>query len=591
MAGTNASSPENWHDVTAAGDIPRVYFRIALAGALFTLTLSFLTLVAWMGGWHLLASVRTHYIPMAPSTALCFALLGGSLLVHLVASGRALRAVSVFAAALVSSIAVMKLVEFGMGWRFGLEELLVRNPEMFGSVPTGRMSPVTAGNFLLGGMALMLGTLRPGWWIVGATAFAMTVVSLVVLLGYWYGTPLLYGGTIIPVALTTATAFLCFGTALLASHGPEGWPVNQLVGSSTRALLLRSFLPVTIAAVLVDGAIRNWVLSRFHVNPVLLSALAALVVAGVLGLVIARVAALVGGRLDRAEAERNQAQEDLRALNEQLEQRVILRTQELREKNEQMEQELSMARELQMALLPQKFPRVPPDCIGESALKFFSFYFPTGGVSGDYFDVIPLSDTEVGIFICDVMGHGVRAALVTAMMRALVGEEISRARDPGELMGRINRSMIASLRQTGTTMFATAFYLVVDVERGEILYANAGHPLPFRLSHGLQRVSSMGNGAGGQALGLFEDATFETSRESISAGDFFMLFTDGLFEVENPAGDLFSHERLAEVVRKRFHEPPADLLHRVLGDIRAFSQCTDFDDDVCLIGMEVKRAG
>jgi sigma-B regulation protein RsbU (phosphoserine phosphatase) len=92
-------------------------------------------------------------------------------------------------------------------------------------------------------------------------------------------------------------------------------------------------------------------------------------------------------------------------------------------------------------------------------------------------------------------------------------------------------------------------------------------------------------------LGLFDDAIYETKREEISAGDFFMLFTDGLFEVENPSGDLFSHERLAEVVKQRCHECPSDLLNRVLGDVRDFSQHAEFDDDVCLIGMEVRRAG
>ncbi|QIF02810.1 PP2C family protein-serine/threonine phosphatase [Roseimicrobium sp. ORNL1] len=597
MAETDAStsSDEGEHATkTAALHLPRLHTHIALVGALLTLTLSFLTLAAWMGGWPLLASVRARYIPMAPSTALCFTLLGGSLLLQLRATRSGLRALAVVIAAVVSSIAVMKLVEFGTGWRIGLEELLIRNPEMFGSVPTGRMSPVTAGNFLLGGVALILATLRPRSWAAGATAFAMTTVSLIVLLGYWYGSPLLYGGTIIPVAMTTAAAFLCFGTALLASQGPTGWPLRYFVGRSTRALLLRSFLPVTVAAVLIDGAVRNWALTRFHVNPVLLSALAALAFAALLGYVIAHVAALVGGHLDRAEAARRQAQEELRALNEELEQRVIKRTQELREKNEQMEQELHMARELQLAMLPQKFPRVPPDCAkGESALKFFSFYFPTGGVSGDYFDVMPLSDNAVGIFICDVMGHGVRAALVTAMMRALIGEEASRARDPGELLGRINRAMIGSLRQSGSTMFATAFYLVADVDRGEVLYANAGHPQPLRLNQRTRRVHPMGNGNGnaGRALGLFEDATYETKREDISAGDFFMLFTDGLFEVENPSGDLFSHEQLAEVVKNRSHESPHDLLQRVLGDVRAFSEHAEFDDDVCLIGMEVRRAG
>ena len=565
--------------------------RLALAGAILTLTLSLCTLIAWMCGWHLLASGRARYIPMAPSTALCFSFLGSALLMLLRSRGYRLRTLSMGASLFVCGIAALKIIEFGLGRRFGIEELLVRNPEMFGMVQTGRMSPVTAGNFLLGGLALSLCVLRPASRASGMVAFAMTLVSLVVLFGYWYGTPLLYGGSVIPVALTTAAAFFCLGVAMMASQGPSGWPLVELVGPTTRALLLRSFLPVTVAAVLIDGAVRNWVLSRFQVNPVLLSALAAVAAAAVLGFVIARVAALVGGRLDKAEAERNQAQEDLRSLNETLELLVSKRTRQLRDRNEQMEQELAMARELQLALLPQKFPKVPPDAAGESALKFFSFYFPTGSVSGDYFDVMPISDSAVGIFICDVMGHGVRAALVTAMMRALVAEEVSRAREPGDLLRRVNRAMIGSLPKQGTTIFATAFYLVADVERGEVAYANAGHPRPLRLHHASRRVQPLGNGHSGRALGLFHDAAYETQREEILTGDFFMLFTDGLFEVENPEGELFSQEQLAEVVKKRSHEPPEDLLGRVLGDVRDFSRCPSFEDDVCLIGMEVKRAG
>ena len=94
---------------------------------------------------------------------------------------------------------------------------------------------------------------------------------------------------------------------------------------------------------------------------------------------------------------------------------------ELEQKNRQNEEELKMARELQLAMLPHEFPCVPRNKPREeSHLEFFSFFSPMGAVSGDFFDIIPLSDTQVGLFICDVMGHDVRAALVTAMMRALV---------------------------------------------------------------------------------------------------------------------------------------------------------------------------
>ncbi len=108
----------------------------------------------------------------------------------------------------------------------------------------------------------------------------------------------------------------------------------------------------------------------------------------------------------------------------QLEQQVAQYTEELREKNAQVEADLNMAREIQEAFLPERYPTFPKGTPAkESALHFYHRYLPTGAVGGDFFDVLRISDTQAGVFICDVMGHGVRAALVTAMLRVL-GEEL-----------------------------------------------------------------------------------------------------------------------------------------------------------------------
>ena len=98
-----------------------------------------------------------------------------------------------------------------------------------------------------------------------------------------------------------------------------------------------------------------------------------------------------------------------------------------------------MARELQIALLPQTFPTVPAHVpVQESALRFLSLYFPTGDVSGDFFNFFPIGEKAAGIFICDVMGHGVRSALITSMIRGLVEEHGQAAADPDELLTRVN---------------------------------------------------------------------------------------------------------------------------------------------------------
>ena len=127
----------------------------------------------------------------------------------------------------------------------------------------------------------------------------------------------------------------------------------------------------------------------------------------------------------------------------------------LHKKNQQIEDELKMARELQLAMLPQDFPAITCDAAGAEALKFYSYYLPGGAVSGDFFDVFQLSETAVGVFICDVMGHDVRAALVTAMLRALVEDLSATAADPGQLLAEINLALFKVFKQAGTTMFAT----------------------------------------------------------------------------------------------------------------------------------------
>jgi serine phosphatase RsbU (regulator of sigma subunit) len=587
VAGVNALG-------TMSGDDARCtrgcQFVASACGGL-TLLLGSLTLVAWATGMPLLASIRSSYIPMAPSTALGFVFLGTGLLAWIAAPGQSRRALAAAGGGLTTALGMVKWIEFSTRFHFGLEELLVRNPAMFGNVPTGRMSPITASEFILAGLSLLFLSFARTRRLAPALAVAFVSASLLVALGYLYGTPLLYGGSVIPVALSTALAFVCIGTGVLAAAGLREWPLRLLTGASARALLLRTFLPVTVIAVLVNGAVLRLVQAHFNLNPALLAALAGLVFGVGISAVILQVAAIIGRRIDAAEAARNQAQQALLLLNQQLEQRVAERTAALQQRNEQMEEELKMARELQLAMLPQQFPRVPRDSTSDqSALQFFKFYYPTGAVSGDFFDIIPLSDTAVGIFICDVMGHGVRAALVTAMLRALVEELSHQKLAPEELLMQINRDLAGILKHTGTMMYATGAYLVADLARGRLSCANAGHPSPLHLRAYDGEVEPITpSGKRGPAMGLFHDARYPSEVRPLRPGDFLVLFTDGLFEVDGPNGELYSHERLLAAVRQRANLNREQLLTEVLGEVKQFSVTQTFEDDVCLLGIEVTR--
>ena len=272
-----------------------------------------------------------------------------------------------------------------------------------------------------------------------------------------------------------------------------------------------------------------------------------------------------------------------------LQERVAQAAQELREKNLQMEEELKMARELQMALLPQKYPIIPRGAPqAEAAIKFSSFYFPMAAVSGDFFTVNRLSDTAVAVFIADVMGHGVRAGLITAMISALVEKFSAVAADPSRMLTQINQSLHAILKHTDSSLFVTGFYLAADAANSEILFANAGHPDPLLVRRSSGELKSISAGTnGGPPLGLFDDAQYRTCQCPLAVDDFIMLYTDGLFEVVAPDDKIYGRERLMDTVRETISLPSAKLLTELFGDIRRFSKRTEFSDDVCLVGMDV----
>ena len=566
--------------------------RVAVACSALVLLLGSLTIVAWIARLPLLASFRSGYIPMAPGTATGFVFLGIGLLAWAAAPAQAIgRRLALAGGALTAALGLAKWVEWSAHLHLGIEELLVGNQAMFGRVMTGRISPVTASGFVLAGASLLFLPSASTRRLSSGLALAIGSCSLLVLLGYLYGTPLLYGGSVIPVALSTGLAFLCLSIGVLAAAGPGQWPLRELTGPSARALLLRTFLPVTVLAVLINGSVLRLFEAHSNLNPALLATFSGLLFGVGISAVILQIAAIIGRKIDAAEAARNEAQQALLLLNQQLERRVAERTLALRERNEQMEEELKMARELQLAMLPQHYPRVPRGSTeAESALQFFKFYYPTSDVSGDFFNIVPLSDTSVGIFICDVMGHGVQAALVVAMLRALVEELSLHALSPGELLTRINRDLAGILKSTGSLIFTTGAYLVADLANGRLSYANAGHPSPLLLRSTTGEVEPINIKAErGPAMGLFADASYSSGERALGPGDFILLFTDGLFEVGGPDGELYSQERLSAAVRERAHLGCEHLLAEVLSEVRQFSGTQTFEDDVCVVGVEVTR--
>jgi sigma-B regulation protein RsbU (phosphoserine phosphatase) len=283
--------------------------------------------------------------------------------------------------------------------------------------------------------------------------------------------------------------------------------------------------------------------------------------------------------------ERKRAEEQIRRATGELSRS----REELRAKNLIMEENLRMAREIQAAMLPQQYPIFPKDVPpGQSAFQFVHRYEPAESVSGDFFSVSALSENEASVFICDVTGHGVRAALVTAMIRALAEELKPLARDPGIFLRKLNSDLCSILKSSGSPMLTTAFYLVADWTTGVMRFANAGHPKPLLIRRSTGRVEPLMNvtGQSQPALGLFDDPPYQTTEVALTPGDFVMLFTDGLYEVQGLNEELYSQARMMTDVQNLLSHSNQKLFDELLEAIRTFSASHEFDDDVCLVGME-----
>jgi phosphoserine phosphatase RsbU/P len=269
--------------------------------------------------------------------------------------------------------------------------------------------------------------------------------------------------------------------------------------------------------------------------------------------------------------------------------RLQVTTAELEAKNTQLEADLRMAREIQLALLPRDYPTLSHyGSSGYSALTFAHCYRPAEAVGGDFFDIFPLSPTRAGIFICDVMGHGLRAALVTAIIRTLLEELRPMMQNPGRFLSALNLQLRAILERVDEPFIATAFYLTVDTATKETQFANAGHPPPVRVRRNERLVEQIlpEGGKPGPGLGLFDDVSFSTSHSSFERNDCILLFTDGLYEVESPEGEQFGLDAVISSLKAHADLPAEKLFNTLLAEACEFSQKQEFDDDVCIVAVE-----
>ena len=280
-------------------------------------------LMGWTSEWRLLASIRPQYIPMAPSTAACFLVFGLTWLFSpLKMATLAQLMTSISITLLVMAFGVLDVLEWLGLTALHLEDLVLPKPDIFHEVPLARVSPLSSGLFVLTGGAMLLHFVRSalikGQGVLGSLsglmASAVVFSGFTLMLGYLYGTPLLYGRKIIPVAATTSMAFLFMGLAILARSEPDDFPKRYFFGPPINRRLMRVFVPLTFFTVLLQGIVSRFAPIFLKANDALLSALIAGSIAVLAVVITSRAASVVSGEIDRANQALRESEERFRVL-------------------------------------------------------------------------------------------------------------------------------------------------------------------------------------------------------------------------------------------------------------------------------------
>jgi serine phosphatase RsbU (regulator of sigma subunit) len=248
---------------------------------------------------------------------------------------------------------------------------------------------------------------------------------------------------------------------------------------------------------------------------------------------------------------------------------------------ERLEEELRIARQIQMSLLPE-------GSVALQGLRVEALCLPAAEVGGDYYDLLPLSDTRMGVLVADVSGKGTSAALYMAELKGLM-LSLSRIYDsPARLLSEANRILTAHL---DSRSFVTMIYALVDTDKMSMRFARAGHNPVIHLEGATGRTRVLT--PQGIGLGIDEgerfDAVLEESEVSLVGGDIFFFFTDGISEAMNENAELFGERRLRDLIEAA--GSGADdlglLRNRILEGVRVFAGGAPQHDDMTLMILKV----
>ena len=251
-----------------------------------------------------------------------------------------------------------------------------------------------------------------------------------------------------------------------------------------------------------------------------------------------------------------------------------------------VESELSAAREIQIGMLPRKFPPFPD----QGELDVFAVLESAKEVGGDLYDYFLIDNHRLFFLVGDVSGKGVPAALFMAMTTSLFKAHAMSAsgQSTGAIMERVNAELS---RDNAAEMFVTVFACILDLRTGEIEYSDGGHEAPFivRAGGAVERLAKHQ----GMALGIFEDVPYKTDRFTLGCGDALVLFTDGVSEATDAEDQLFTTDRIETSLAAARTEVSAQRIAEGLSEsVSAFVGAVPQSDDIAIlvVGYDGERS-
>jgi predicted ester cyclase len=244
--------------------------------------------------------------------------------------------------------------------------------------------------------------------------------------------------------------------------------------------------------------------------------------------------------------------------------------QEIRER-ERIGQELRLARSIQQASLPKEVPTI-------EGWQVTPYYQSAREVGGDFYDFLEFEDGRVGLVVGDATGKGMPAALVMSSTRSMLRALARASNSPGEVLEQINDLLVTDIPPN---MFVTCFYAILDPKSGHLVYANAGHDLPYvrRREGDCEELR-----ARGMPLGLMPEMNYEENEITLQASEAALFYSDGLVEAHNPKGEMFGFPRLQVLVAE--HGEEKSLEETLLEELYSFvGEGWEQEDDITLLTL------